>query len=166
MVHADADGGMVFAADVEEGHKLPFYLLQLLCVLLVGVFQMFESASRVNVVSWIDAHLLTVLGSHVGDAGIEMDVGDKRCHIAFCLQCSTDVAHVLRLAGALRREPDEFAARFNDADGLTDARVGVHRIGGRHRLHADGVIAADGDVAHMGDGTLSSFDGTHRTNWF
>ena len=75
MVHADADCRMVFLTYTDKRYEFLFNLLQFSGVLLVGVLQVLEGAARVNVVSRIDAHLLAVLGCHVGGMSREVDVG-------------------------------------------------------------------------------------------
>ena len=75
MVHADADCRMVFLTYTDKRYEFLFNLLQFSGVLLVGVLQVLEGAARVNVVSGIDAHLLTVLRCHVGGMSREVDVG-------------------------------------------------------------------------------------------
>ena len=91
MVHSDTDGSMMLAADVEEGDEALLNLLQLSLILLIGIFQMLEGASRVDVVSWVDAHLLYIACCHIGHIGVEVDVGHKRCHVALQAQFTADV---------------------------------------------------------------------------
>ena len=160
VVHADAHGGVVLLAGVDEGHQLGLDLPQLGGILIVGVFQMLERAPWVDVVAGIDTHLLAVEGSHVGGMGGEVDVGHQRLVIAVGLQTSGDVLHVLRLTGALGGEAHQFAAGIDDALGLTDAALCIIGIHGGHRLDADGVVAADADRAYAGYTANSSFNHT------
>ena len=75
----------MFLADVEEGYEAFFYLLQLSLVFLVGIFQFLECPCRVNVVSWVYAHLLAAFGGDVGHVGVEMYVGYEWRHDSLCL---------------------------------------------------------------------------------
>ena len=147
---------MVLFTNLDERHQPVVNLLQLGAVFLVGVLQVLERAGGVDVVARIDAHLLAILRSHVGHAGVEVHVGHERCHDALGLQCGRDVAHVLSLARALRGQSDEFATSLDDALGLRHAGSGVVGVGGCHRLYADGVVAADADRPHVGHAANSS----------
>ena len=82
VVHADAHRGVVFAADVEEGHEAVLQLLQLVGILGIGVLNLLEHTRRVDVVAWVHAHLLGVQRSHVSHVGVEVYVGYERCLIA------------------------------------------------------------------------------------
>ena len=159
MVDADTDGCVVLAADAEEGNEALLYLPQLGLVLLVGVLQMAERAGGVDIVAGIDAHLLDIACCHVGHIGIEVDIGHQRCHEALQTQLAHNVLQVLGLASALCGETHQFASHHDDALGLFDAGLGVVGVGGGHRLDADGVVAADGDITHLGDGGGATEEG-------
>jgi hypothetical protein len=49
------------------------------------------------------------------------------------------------------RDADDLAACFRQADRLRDRRGDVLRVGGRHRLHPDRVVAAYGHAADVHD---------------
>ena len=57
MVHADTDGGVMCLANLDEGDEFLLNLLQFLGIFLIGVFQMLEGASWVDIVARIDTHL-------------------------------------------------------------------------------------------------------------
>ena len=82
MVHADAYGRVVLLADINKRYKALLDLPQFVGILLIGVLQMLEHSCRVDVVSWVDAHLFTVLGCNVGHMGVEVNVGHKWSHVA------------------------------------------------------------------------------------
>ena len=151
---------MVLLADVQERHQLAFYLLKLGSILLVGIFQMLERTTWVDIVAGIDAHLLAVEGSHIGRMGREMDIGHKGCQITVGLQTGRDMLHVLCLTRSLGGEAHQFATSVDDALGLghTALRiVGIHR---RHRLDTDGIGAANADASDTGLRTNSSYTHT------
>ena len=156
VVDTDADGGVVLLADVEEGHELGFYLLQLGSILGIGVFEVLEGAPGIDIVARIDAYLLAILGCDIGDMGGEMDIGNKGGGIAVGLEACGDVLHIFCLAGALGGEAHEFATGIDDALGLCHTALGVVGIDSGHGLDADGVVASDGDIAYVGDTANSS----------
>ena len=149
MVHSDADGRVVFLADVQEGDEPRTYLLYLACILFIGVFQVFEGAGGVDVVARIDAHFLGIEGGHFSHVRIEVHVGDEWRQVAFGAQGGVDVAQVFRLGDTLRGEPHILSAGVDDAFGLLHAgfRVARRRVG--HRLDADGVRPAQGRRAYL-----------------
>ena len=151
VVHADAYGGAMLAADVEKRHQLSFYLLQFTGIFLIGIFQLFELPCRVNIVAGIDSHLLGIEGGHVGHMRIEMHVGHQGCGISPLPQQCIDVLQVLRLAHALCGEAHIFASCLDDAYGLLHAALGIVGRSGGHRLHPDGMFAAQRSVAHLHD---------------
>ena len=156
MVHADADGRVMLLTYMKERDELRLDLLQLLGIFLVGVLQVLEGTSWVDVVAGIDTHLLTILCSDISRMCREVDVSHKRRHIAVGLQPRRDVLHVLGFTGTLCREAHQFTTGIDDALGLGHAAFGVVGVGGCHRLDADGVVATYGDVAHMDNRASSS----------
>ena len=147
---------MVSLTYINKRYEAVVDALQFGLILLVGVLQMLERASRVDIVARIDAHLFTILCSHVGHTGVEVDVGHKRLLVAVGLQSGRDVLHVLSLTHALGSQSDQFAASINDALGLRHASLRIVGVGGGHRLYADGVLSAYLDVAHAGNTANSS----------
>ena len=101
VVHADAQRGVVLAADVEEADKPLFQPCQFGGVFLVGVFQLLELAGGVDVVARVDAHLLHNGGGHVGHVGVEVDIGHERAVVAFAAQGFAQGLQCLGLACAL-----------------------------------------------------------------
>lgn len=59
MVDANANRSMVLFADINKWYELILYLLQLSSIFLIGIFQMLEGTSRVNIVAWVYTYLLT-----------------------------------------------------------------------------------------------------------
>ena len=156
MVDADANGGVMLLANVDEGHKTLVDFAKLGLIFLVGILQMAERTCRVDVVTRVDAHLLAILCGHIGHAGVEVDVGHEWRHDAFGLQSGRDVAHIFRFARALGGQSDQFTASFDDALGLRHAGgsiVGVRRC---HRLDADGVVASNDNGADVSRSGKSS----------
>ena len=142
MVHADADGCVVLFADIEEGDEAVAYLLQLLCVLLVCIFQMLESAGGIHVVARIDAYLLHVLCRYVSHLRVEMNVGHQWNHVSVLAQCGVDVHQILRFLDALGRKPHVFASCIYNPFSLCHAGFRVLCGGVRHTLYAYRIGAA------------------------
>ena len=129
---------------------------------------MLEGPPGIDIVARINAYLLAVLRSHIGDVCGEVYVGNQRLIIAVGLQTSRDMTHVLRLAGTLGCKPHQFTTGIDDTLGLGHTTLGIVGIHRRHRLDANGVVTTDGDVADMGNsGDSSAYRAhrTHRTNW-
>ena len=82
VVYSYAHCGMVLTADIDEGDKTLFDLDNLVSIFLVGVFNLLECACGIDIVAWIYSHGVAMEGSHVGDIGIEVHVGDDRCRIS------------------------------------------------------------------------------------
>ena len=156
VVHADTDGCVVFLADLDKGKQFLLDLLQLVGIFLVGIFQMFESTSRVDIVAGIDAHLLTILGGDIGRMSREVDVGHQWLGVTVSLELGGDVLHVLCLTCALCGEAYQFPSGIDDAFGLCHTGGGIVGVGGGHRLDADGVIASYADITHTGLACFSS----------
>ena len=76
MVDANANRSMVLFADINKWYELILYLLQLSSIFLIGIFQMLEGTSRVNIVAWVYTYLLTVLCCYVSHMGRKVNV----CH--------------------------------------------------------------------------------------
>ena len=60
MVDANANGGMVFAADVEETRETLLEALQFGGIFLVGIVYMLECACRIDIVTGIDPDLFGI----------------------------------------------------------------------------------------------------------
>ena len=151
MVHADADGGMVLLADIEEWHEAIFYLLKFVGIFLVGIFLLDKLAGRIDIVARVDAHLLAVERSHISHIRIEVNIGNERCLIAIGTDTGVDVLHILCLSGTLGSKAHQLATSLDDFLSLFHASLGVIGIGGGHRLDADRVVATYVDGTHMGN---------------
>ena len=93
---------------------------------------MFESTSWVDIVAWIDTHLLTIKGCNVGRMGGKMHISHQRLGVTVSLQLGRDVFHILRLSGALSRETYQFATGIDDTFGLCHTGGGIVGVGGGH----------------------------------
>ena len=74
MVYTDTHGGVMLLTDIDKRHELGLNLLQFLGIFLVGIFQMFESTARIDVVAGIDADLFAVLRSDISGMCRKMNV--------------------------------------------------------------------------------------------
>ena len=149
VIHTDTDGSVMFLTDLNEGDEFPFDFLQFVGIFLIGVFQMFEGTSRVDIVAWIDAHLLTIEGGDVGGVCGEVHIGHQWLCVAIGLQFGRDVFHIFCLTGSLCCKAYQFAACIYNAFCLCYAGVGIVGIGSCHRLDADGVITSNADITHL-----------------
>ena len=84
--------------------------------------------------------------------GREVHVGYEWRRIAIGLQLGRDILHVLGLTDALGSKTYQFAAGIDDALGLSHTALGVIRIYRSHRLDADGIRAANANLADTGFG--------------
>ena len=148
MVHADAQRGVVLAADVEEADKAFFQPCQFGGVFLVGIFQLLELAGGVDVVARVDAHLLHDGGGHVGHVGVEVDIGHERAVVAFAAQGFAQGLQCLGLACALCGESHVVRSRVEYGAALAERGFDISGHRGRHALDAQRFVAAEGAVAH------------------
>ena len=132
VVHADAYGGMVLLADIDERDEPVLNLLQFPGVFLIGVLQFLERPCRIYIVAGIDTYFLCIEGCHVRYVRIEVDIGTERCHVAVGPQLCIDVLQILCLTLPLRGEAHEFSSCINDALCLCHAPFGIVRGGGGH----------------------------------
>ena len=143
MVHADTYCRMVLLADVQERNEFCLDLLQLSCIFLVGIFQMLERTTRIDIVAWINAYFLTVERCYISGMGRKMDICHQGRLITVGFQLSRDILHILCLTNALSRETHEFTTCINDSLGLGHTTLSVIRIYRTHRLDADGIRATN-----------------------
>jgi hypothetical protein len=147
VIGADAEGAAEgFGAEDERSERvveaLEFDVVVGIRVLADGEFLF------VGVVARIDADFFHVLdGLHRG-GGEEMDVGDER-NVAKAGggKLLADGFEALRGGDVGRGDADDFTAHFCESDGLFDGGGDVLRVARGHRLHADGMRAADADGA-------------------
>ncbi len=157
VVHTDADGCAVLTADTQEAAEAVVQTLQLLLVLLVGIFQMLELTGRINVVAWVDAHLLDNRSSHICHIGIEVYIGTQgRISVAASHQSSLYVAKVLSLARSLGSESNQVGSGIYDADALFYAAFRVHCAAGGHTLDGHLVLTAYSQLTYLNLVCLSS----------
>ena len=133
---------MILFTDIQEGDEAVTYLLQFGGIFLVGIFQLFESASGIYVVAGIDAHFLGILCRYISYFRAEVYIGHKRNHIAGTAQADIDVHQVFGLFHPLCSETDIFSAGIYNALCLGHTSLGVLCGGICHRLNTDRVGAA------------------------
>ena len=147
---------MMLLTDIQEGHELLLDLLQLGRILLIGILQMLERTPWIDIVAWVDTHLLAVKGCHIGRMGREMYIGHKRCRIAVGLQLGRDILHILGLTNALGSKAYKLATGIDDTLGLSHTALGIIRIYRSHRLDTDRIMSTNADIADTGFSGLSS----------
>ena len=150
VVRADAERAPEFLGAEDQRREGRVEALQLLGVGRVGVFQHRELL-LVGVVAWVHADLLHVFDRLHRRGGQEVDVGHQRLGEARRPELLPDLLERGRRGLVRGRDADDLAARFGQADRLRDRRCDVLRVGGRHRLHSDGVVSAHADAAHVHD---------------
>ena len=133
VIHTDAHCRAVGAANVEELHKAIFQARQFGGILLVGVLQFLERASRIHIIARIDAHFFHNRGRCVGHSGIKVHIGHEWRVKALTVQGFADVFEIFGLAQSLRSEPNVVGTGLNNVDTLRHARL---RVGGECRRHA------------------------------
>ena len=153
-------------ADIDEGDKTLFDLDNLVSIFLVGVFNLLECACGIDIVAWIYSHGVAMEGSHVGDIGIEVHVGDDRCRISSRLQFSLNILHVLRLAPPLCGKSDELATGTDYPLCLVGTCCSVEGVGSGHRLHTDGVVATHEQRAYLDNRRLATRIATYAISLF
>ena len=95
-------------------------------------------------------------GGFHSSGGEEVNVGDEG-HIAFSgAQLLGDFAECFGGVFVGRGDADDFATRFSEREGLGNSGIDVLRVGRRHRLNADRIIAADGDIADVDDACIAA----------
>ncbi len=150
MVDTDTYRRGVGLAEVEKRHKAVFNPLQLQGILLVGVLELTESASRIHKVSGVYPHLLDMERGLLGGARIEMYVGHKRHAAATLTQSAAYLPHIGGLPYPLGGKAVDVSPCGGNPFGLRHRSLGVHSRGVVHRLEADGESAPDFHVAHTG----------------
>ena len=156
MVHTDTHSRVVLLTDIDEGHELLLNLFELGSILFVGIFQMLEGAAWIHIVARVDTYLLAVLCCYISGMSSKVYVSHQRCVVAVGLQSGRDILHILCLANPLSCKTYQFATGINNTLGLSYRTFCIIRIGGGHRLDADGIITTNGYVAYMGHATNSS----------
>ena len=147
MVGADAHRDTALLALEHEWRKTLLDARDLGRVVLVRVLAHAEKL-LVGEVAGVDAHLVDVLGGFQGRGRAEVNVGDERDRDAERPQAALDLANGLRIGHRWRGDAHDLAADLDQADGLREGGLDVLGARGRHRLHADGLIAAHDHVAN------------------
>ena len=149
VVDTDAHGCVMLLADIEEGNEAVLKFLQFVGIFGIGIFYLLEHTRWIDIVARIDAHLLGIERSYVGNVGVEVYVGNKRSVEAVSTQLGVDILQILSLASALCGESHKFTASLNNSFRLFYACLSVVGIGSGHRLDAYRGIAANLQVAHL-----------------
>ena len=149
MVHSETNSRVVGLADLEERNETATYLLYLLRIFLVSVFQLDKSTTRIDIIAGVDADLLDNLRCHISHSSIEMDVGDEGDGVAIAMDGILDLLESKGFLTPLGREAHDGGTGIDNT--LDLSRRGHNIVGIRvgHRLHTDRVLATDDDIAHM-----------------
>ena len=147
MVGADPHGAAEILAQQDQRGELLADALEFLVVLGIAVFADGE-LFLIGVIAGVDADFFDPFGGFEGGVGFEMDVGDERDVAAGGTDFAGDVLEIGGVGLGLGGDADDFAADLRQAQDFGDASRGVAGVGGDHRLHADRVRGAHGDVAH------------------
>ena len=156
VVHTQANGRMMRLADVEERNEATAYLLDLLGILLVGIFELLERTTGIDVIARIDADLLDNPGSDIGHRRIEMDIGNQGDLIAIAMNAVLDLLERQRLLPALGGESHDIGTSIDNALDLGGRSLDVVGIRIGHRLHPNGIPATQDDIADPAFGGSSS----------
>jgi hypothetical protein len=148
VVRADAQRAAELLQAADERPEPLLHAIDLRGVLRVAVLALLE-ALLVGVVARVDPHLLDVAGRLERRVRREVDVRDQRRRHAAPRELGPDRRQVLRVRDGRRRHAQDLAAGGDEPLALRDGGGGVARIGGRHRLDADRVRAADADRSDL-----------------
>ena len=122
--------------DVDERDEALINLADFVGILLIGIVDMAELSSRVNIIAGVDPHLLADGGSGVGHSWVEMDVGHKGHVASVGSECFSDGFHVERLPLSLGGEAYDFASCLHNPFSLCHGRLSVHGGCVGHGLNA------------------------------
>ena len=75
MVYSDADSGVVFFADIQEGNQPGTDFLDLLRIFFIGIFLFLERACGICVIARIDAYSFGIKCSYFCYLRIEVHIG-------------------------------------------------------------------------------------------
>ena len=150
VIRPDSHRDAVLATAQHERPEALRHALELGGVLHVVVLPHLELL-LVGVIARVDPDLLDDLGRDHRGVRREVYVGDERHTHALGRERLLDLPQILGVANRGRRESHDLAARAGKRGDLGDRRRGVHRVGIRHRLDADRMIATDGDVPNPHD---------------
>ena len=142
MIYTDADSCMILLADIQERNEPVMYLLQLLCILFVCIFQMLEGACGIYIVSRIDTHFLDILCCYICYLWVEVDVGNQWNHISVPAQTGIDVHQVFRFFNALCCQTYIFTSGIYNTFSLCHAGFCILCGGVCHTLYAYRIGAA------------------------
>lgn len=98
MVHANAQGGVVFAANGQELFEAILQAFQFGSILLVCIFQVLKLSGGVDVVTGVDAYFFNDASGYIGHIGVEVYVGHKRTVVSQFVQPGAYGCQVLSFA--------------------------------------------------------------------
>ena len=142
MSHSETNSSMSFFTDIQERHKPVAYLLYLLRVLFIGIFQFFKSTGRIYIVTRIDTYLLRIQSSYIGYSRIEMNISYQRDHISLTSQADIDIHQILGFFNTLRSQADILTAGINNSFSLFHTSLRIHRGCICHRLDTNRIGTA------------------------
>ena len=148
MVGADADGDPAFLAHSRTSGVKRSRMRSSSAAYCSSVYSLTANFLLSAKLPGIDAHFFHPPGGFQRGVGLEVDVGHDGHVAAAFEQAALDKLQVARVLDRRGRDPHDLAADRREVHRLLDARLGVHRVAGDHRLDADRVVAAD---AHLAD---------------
>ena len=149
MIHPDANGSAVFAADGEQLLEACFKTLEFCGIFFVSIFHTFEGARRINVVTRIDAHFFDDGSCQICYFRVEVHICHQWGVVASAVEFSADVAKVFRFAQPLCGQAHEVCTSLNDADALFHASFRVCGQCGGHALQAQRISTTYCRVSHL-----------------
>ena len=149
MVHAQAHGSVVLAAEGYERHQRIVDALQFGFIGFVGVGELFESASRVHKIAGIDAHFVGYGCGGKSGFGIEVNIRHQWHLTTLFAQCRANAPDIVGFLHPLRSESHNLAACLGYGAALCHTGFNVVGIGVGHRLHPHCVFAPQQHAPHI-----------------
>ena len=155
VVRADAHRDAALFAKIHERRELFSNAPDLGGVFLVGVFANVKFF-RVGEIARVDANFFNPLGGFQGGFGLEMDVCDEWDIAASFQKSGADAFQIARVFHGRSGDAHDFAAGFDESEGFANARVGIHRVAGEHRLNPNRIFPADGGAPGLNPAGLAA----------
>ena len=103
MINSDTHRRMVFFAYLQKRYEAVFYFFDFVGIRLIGIFQYFECASGVYIVTGIDANLLCITRCHIGNVGVKVHIGNQRRVVSLSAQSIMNRFEILGFTFSLCR---------------------------------------------------------------
>ena len=145
MIGTDTHRRAVLPTDADQGRESFPDPVDLFLIVGIGVFYEFELL-LIDVIARVDSDFLHDACSDLRGIRCEVYIGYQRGVVAPATKFVADHLQVLRFLLGGGGDAYQFCTRLDASDGLLDRGDGIHRIGGRHGLHPDGMAIAQQQI--------------------